>query len=349
MERILTAPPRVLGTGATAPVAPGAKIFVYEAGTTTPVDLFECTDASLPTPTYAPLTNPVIANASGFYPEVFTDYAGNVTVVTTAADDTAISTSEYAVKVSTEGSAAASISYSPTTQIPETDVQAALDTVSGFMVGWPDGTAAAPGRAFADDLDTGFFRPATNQIGRAVGGTLIETTTAGGVRIGQNDTENPAAVVATNGVGLSAQGFVSTSRVGDAAAFFNRNTSDGTLVSLRRSALAVGSISVTTTATTYNTSSDYRLKAEAGTPVGWSAVDLVADIAATLRHFTWNATGELDYGAFAHELQAVFPKAVTGTKDGEEMQQVDWSKLVPLLVKGLADVAARVEQLEQAE
>jgi len=33
-----------------------------------------------------------------------------------------------------------------------------------------DGTAAAPGLAFADDLDTGFFRPAANQLGVATNG-----------------------------------------------------------------------------------------------------------------------------------------------------------------------------------
>jgi hypothetical protein len=348
MDRILTNSPRVLGTGATAPVSPGAKVYVYQGGTTTLIDLYTATIVAS-APVYTLTTNPVIADASGFVPELFTDYAGPIKVVITAADDTAISTTEFAARVSTETSGAGSISYSPSTNIPDDNVQDALDTVSGFIEGWADGTAAAPGRHFTDDIDTGIFRPAANQIGHAVGGVLIETTTPGGHRVGQNSTENPAAATNTYGVGLSTSGFVSTSRNGDVAAFFNRNTSDGTLVSLRRSETPVGSIGVTTTATTFNTSSDYRLKVAAGTPVGWSAVDLVSDIATTLRHFTWNATGELDFGAFAHELQAVFPKAVTGEKDGPEMQAVDWSKMMPVALQAIAGLAARVEQLEQAQ
>jgi len=51
-------------------------------------------------------------------------------------------------------------------------------------------------------------------------------------------------------------------------------------------------------------------------------------------------------GFIAHEAQAVVPEAVTGVKDGPEMQEMDNSKLVPLLVAAVQEIAARVAKLE---
>lgn len=51
-------------------------------------------------------------------------------------------------------------------------------------------------------------------------------------------------------------------------------------------------------------------------------------------------------GFIAHEAQAVVPEAVTGVKDGPEMQAMDNSKLVPLLVAAVQELAARVAELE---
>ena len=49
----------------------------------------------------------------------------------------------------------------------------------------------------------------------------------------------------------------------------------------------------------------------------------------------------------AHEAQAVIPEAVTGEKDGEEMQGIDQSKLVPLLTAALQEAITKIETLEQ--
>ena len=53
------------------------------------------------------------------------------------------------------------------------------------------------------------------------------------------------------------------------------------------------------------------------------------------------------------EAQAVVPEAVTGEKDGEDMQAIDQSKLVPLLtaalqeaLKEIADLKGRITALE---
>ena len=62
--------------------------------------------------------------------------------------------------------------------------------------------------------------------------------------------------------------------------------------------------------------------------------------------YKWKESGSRTYGVIAHELQEVLPQAVTSEKDGEEMQAVDYSKIVPLLVKSIQELTAKVEMLE---
>jgi hypothetical protein len=52
------------------------------------------------------------------------------------------------------------------------------------------------------------------------------------------------------------------------------------------------------------------------------------------------------YGVIAHELQEVLPYSVTGEKDAEDMQSVDYSKIVPILVKAIQELIAKVNALE---
>jgi hypothetical protein len=51
-------------------------------------------------------------------------------------------------------------------------------------------------------------------------------------------------------------------------------------------------------------------------------------------------------GVIAHELQEVVPYAVTGEKDAEQMQSVDYSKLVPILVKAIQELQDKINKLE---
>jgi len=51
-------------------------------------------------------------------------------------------------------------------------------------------------------------------------------------------------------------------------------------------------------------------------------------------------------GFLAHEVSSIVPEAVSGEKDGEEMQELDQSKLVPLLVKTVQELEARITELE---
>ena len=105
----------------------------------------------------------------------------------------------------------------------------------------------------------------------------------------------------------------------------------------------VGSISTNGLTTTYSESSDERLKENiVDAPAG--NID-----ALKVRSFDWKANGEhQDYGFIAQELETVAPYAVAKGETDEDMWGVDYGKLVPMLVKEIQDLKAKVEALENA-
>jgi len=111
----------------------------------------------------------------------------------------------------------------------------------------------------------------------------------------------------------------------------------------------VGSINVTSTATAYVTSSDYRLK-ENVVDIA-DGIDRVKQLQPRRFNFIADADATVD-GFLAHEAQTVVPEAVTGTHnevDGDGnavMQGIDQSKLVPLLTAALQEAIAKIETLE---
>ena len=128
------------------------------------------------------------------------------------------------------------------------------------------------------------------------------------------------------------------------SAYFNRTGSDGTIVQFNKDGTSVGSVSVTASATSYNTSSDQRLKENiADADDAGSKVDAIQ-----VRKFDWKADGShQDYGMIAQELIEVAPEAVSAPEDPEEMMGVDYSKLVPMLIKEIQQLRQRVAQLEE--
>ena len=104
-----------------------------------------------------------------------------------------------------------------------------------------------------------------------------------------------------------------------------------------------GSIKIVGAATTFNTSSDERLKENIR-----DADDAGAKIdAIKIRQFDWLESGEhQDYGFVAQELLPVAPEAVSEGYTADDMMSVDYSKLVPTLVKEIQSLRKRVEELE---
>jgi len=107
---------------------------------------------------------------------------------------------------------------------------------------------------------------------------------------------------------------------------------------------SVGFIRIDGASTTYATSSDYRLKENE------VAISDGIERLKQLKPYKFNFKTEPDTkvdGFFAHEVQDIVPEAISGEKDGEEMQGIDQSKLVPLLTAALQEAITKIETLEE--
>jgi len=111
----------------------------------------------------------------------------------------------------------------------------------------------------------------------------------------------------------------------------------------------VGDIVLATSSTSYNTSSDYRLKENVIELTG--ATTRLKQLEPKRFNFIADADTTVD-GFLAHEVQSVVPEAITGTHnevdaDGNPVYQgIDQSKIVPLLVATIKELEARITALE---
>jgi len=148
-----------------------------------------------------------------------------------------------------------------------------------------------------------------------------------------------------NGIGitLNSGNYIYVATTSGTSAYFDRRTSAGTLVEFRYSGSPVGSISTNGTLTAYNVSSDQRLKENiVNAPEFGSVIDSLQ-----VRSFDWKSDQSHQRAGFiAQELVSIAPEAVTQPSDAEEMMGVDYSKLVPMLVKEIQSLRQRVAQLE---
>jgi hypothetical protein len=111
----------------------------------------------------------------------------------------------------------------------------------------------------------------------------------------------------------------------------------------------IGYIGVSGSATSYNTSSDYRLKNTIA-PITGALAKVVQLKPVT---YKWNADGSDGQGFIAHELAEVCPDAVTGEKDAvdadgnPQYQGIDTSFLVATLTAAIQEQQAIIESLTQ--
>jgi hypothetical protein len=114
------------------------------------------------------------------------------------------------------------------------------------------------------------------------------------------------------------------------------------------SATLAGTISSSGSSTSYNTSSDYRLKENIAPMAG--ALTKIAQLKPCT--YTWKTDGSDGQGFIAHELQEVFPDAVTGEKDAVnedgsiKPQGIDTSFLVATLTAAIQEQQAQIEELK---
>jgi len=174
----------------------------------------------------------------------------------------------------------------------------------------------------------------------ASGGSLSERmriTSAGNVLIGTTST------VTTGGEGVELRGdfgYFKTAR---------NNTGNVGHWNIFNPNGEVGSVTTNGSSTSFNTSSDYRLKEnEVLISDGLTRLN-------QLKPYRFNFIADTDTtvdGFFAHEVAEIVPEAVNGEKDAVDdegnikPQSIDQSKLVPLLVKALQEADDKIDALE---
>jgi hypothetical protein len=200
--------------------------------------------------------------------------------------------------------------------------------------------------------------------------TLILNPTGGNVLVGTTN-QSPAEGTG-NGVRIGNNGTSQFSSNGDAGLTSNRTGDNGNVMTFRRDGTLVGTISVTGSSTAFNTSSDYRLKENV--TYDFDATARLKQLKPCRFNFIADKDTTVD-GFIAHEVSDIIPEAVIGKKDAMtkevlyvdddeipdgkkigdvkeaskiDAQGIDQSKIVPLLVKTIQELEARITTLENA-
>ena len=125
------------------------------------------------------------------------------------------------------------------------------------------------------------------------------------------------------------------------------NANGGTIMRYHNSSNAsIGGITSDGSTTAFATSSDYRLKENVD--YTWDATTRLKQLKPARFNFIADESNTLVDGFIAHEVSSIVPEAIIGEKDATEMQGIDQSKLVPLLVKTIQELEARIKTLEDA-
>jgi hypothetical protein len=224
------------------------------------------------------------------------------------------------------------------------------------------------------------YRPADNNLAFSTANTeAMRIDSSQRILCGTTDTD---VFNNTSGNGINIKGIAGLIEIAvdsGEALYLNRMGSDGRVVNIRKSGTFIGGINVTTSAVSYNTSSDYRLKT--AVEYDWDATSRLKQLKPA--RFEWISDGDdavpVD-GFLAHEVQDVVPEAITGTKDGmmdeeyevtpaveatydddgniltefvpavmgtrsvPDYQGIDQGKLVPLLVKSLQEALTKIDE-----
>ena len=173
----------------------------------------------------------------------------------------------------------------------------------------------------------------TYSINFKTGGTeRARIDSSGNLLVGTTSTPTGAA----NGSALYSNGQFATSR---------NTTSSTTHIAFYNPNGIVGSIDTSGSSTSYNTSSDYRLKDNPQPLTGSGAfIDALKP-----KTWTWKADGSKGVGFIAHEVQEISPNSVVGEKDGEQMQAMEYgsAEFIANIIAELQQLRARVAQLEK--
>jgi hypothetical protein len=217
----------------------------------------------------------------------------------------------------------------------------ANNPADGIALGNIEFSDSTPGRAatISGQRDGGTWTAGSSHPGR-----LVFSTTADG----ESSPTERMRIKSNGGINVTTNTLY-TGNGNNVPFQAERTTSDGPVCQWYRVGALVGHISVTSSATTYNTSSDYRLKENVTTVT--DGITRLLQLKPSRFNFIVDPAKTVD-GFIAHEVQTVVPEAITGKKDAVDAdgnpvyQGIDQSKLVPLLTAALQEAIGEIEKLK---
>jgi len=290
------------------------------------------------------------------------------------------------VEIASGGATTAKVSTSATNSYAEIIFEDG-NAGYGFQVRSDNAQSIANGSFVINDRDTGTFPVVINE---GAGSNTFKIDSAGRIQV------NGTQVVDSGRLSVS---FDSANSTGVSIKATNAN--GGTIMRFHNNSNGnVGGITTNASATTFATSSDYRLKENVD--YTWDATTRLKQLKPARFNFIRDASNTLVDGFIAHEVSSIVPEAISGTKDATTthnkvvldsdgiilssgVEQSDWtagkssttdfdgntvpamypsnstwetnkavpdyqgidqSKLVPLLVKTIQELEARITALE---
>ena len=179
-----------------------------------------------------------------------------------------------------------------------------------------------------------FEHPSNGMIFRNTSGSeAMRLDSSGRLIIGYTAADGIGGAPSDNNLTEIGKGYINLNR---------DDTASAVQIQFGKNGAVAGSI-VTTSSTTYNTTSDRRAKESiADADDAGAIVDAIR-----VRKFDWKADGSHQrYGMIAQELLESAPEVVHQPENLDDMMGVDYSKLVPMMLKEIQSLRARVAQLE---
>ena len=199
--------------------------------------------------------------------------------------------------------------------------------------------------------DVGIFYGTTNPAAaglvispRGAGGG-IKMTTNGNVGIG---TTSPVYTLDVNGVARASQLYISNSSLTTNGNDLFLNTGSANTIYFRPNGQGSGTNQGTYTAAgqmtaiSFNAASDYRIKSSVQPIPDEYTINNLRPV-----HYDMSGGQGHDMGFIAHEVQEVFPFLVTGQKDGEKFQSMNYNGFIALLVKEVQDLKKENRELKE--
>jgi hypothetical protein len=171
-----------------------------------------------------------------------------------------------------------------------------------------------------------------SRIGFGVLGAAVGYVKSDGITMGRADVITSAATSGT-GSSMSFDGLLAASRTANPALLLKRSN-NGQIALFANGTTTVGNISITASATAYNTSSDARFKDNIALFLNSGPI---IDALNTVS-YNWKSDGSFGIGFIAQDVEPILPSAVSTDDSPEAYKSIDYSKFVPVIMAELKNI-----------